>query len=257
MSTTHLVIPDPHAHPDFNNDRADWIGRLILDVRPDVVVNLGDTWDFPSLSSYEKGKKSFWGRAYKKDLDAGLDFDARLWKPIREAKRRHPFKVFIEGNHENRLKRMLQIQPEFDGTVSFDDLQLKKNYDVVTEYTGTSTPGTVEIDGILYSHFLISGVQGKAVSSIHLGYNLLQKRHQSVTVGHNHTFSYDVQQTGARTLHGLCCGTLQTYVPDWAGEVAHLWRHGVALKHNVRDGNYDLEWISIERLKKEYGTDVR
>lgn len=257
MSTTHLVIPDPHAHPDVDNERADWIGRLILDVRPDVAVNIGDMWDFPSLSLYEKGKKSFWGRAYKKDLDAGLDFDNRLWKPLREAKRRQPFKVFIEGNHENRLKRMLQIQPELDGTVGFDDLQLKKNYDVVTEYTGTSTPGTVEIDGILYSHFLISGVQGKAVSSIHLGYNLIQKRHQSVTVGHNHTFSYNVQQTGARTLHGLCCGTLQNYVPDWAGEVAHLWRHGVVLKHNVRDGDYDLEWISLARLKKEYGSDVR
>src|SRR5690606_37688479 len=125
MSTCHLVIPDPHAHPDIPNDRADWIGRLILDVRPDVVVNLGDMWDFPSLSSYERGRKSFWGRAYKKDLEAGLDFDARLWAPIREAKRRHPFKVFIEGNHENRLKRLLDVQPELDGTVSWADLNLR------------------------------------------------------------------------------------------------------------------------------------
>jgi hypothetical protein len=255
MAKSHLIIPDPHAHPDVPNDRADWIGRLILDTRPDVVVNLGDMWDFPSLSSYEKGQKSFWGRAYHKDLKAGLDFDRRLWAPIREAKRRHPFKVFIEGNHENRLKRLLQLQPELDGTVSFEDLGLRKNYDVIVEYTGTNTPGLIEIDGILYSHFVISGVQGRALSSIHLGYNLIQKKHCSVTVGHNHTFSYDVQNTGSRTLHGLCAGTLQTYVPEWAGEVAHLWRHGVILKHDVHDGDYDLEWISLARLKREYGDD--
>ena len=26
-----LVIPDQHAHPDFNNNRADWLGKLIID----------------------------------------------------------------------------------------------------------------------------------------------------------------------------------------------------------------------------------
>lgn len=28
----HLVIPDSHAHPDYNNNRADWLGELIADV---------------------------------------------------------------------------------------------------------------------------------------------------------------------------------------------------------------------------------
>jgi predicted MPP superfamily phosphohydrolase len=45
MGKTHLIIPDPHAHPDFNNDRAVWLGELIKDLKPDVVVNLGDMWD--------------------------------------------------------------------------------------------------------------------------------------------------------------------------------------------------------------------
>lgn len=253
--TTHLIIPDPHAHPDVPNTRADWIGRLILDLKPDVVVQMGDLWDFPSLSGYEKGKKSFWGRAYSKDLEAGLDFDERLWAPLRNAKRKHPFKVAIEGNHENRLKRLLEVQPELEGTVGFGDLQLSRNYDVVVEYTGATTPGTIDIDGITYAHFVITGVSGKALSSMHHGYQLLQKRHKSVTVGHNHTFSYCVQpiETG-KTIHGFCCGTMQDYVPSWAGEVASLWQHGVAIKHDVQDGAYDLEWVGINRLRKEYGS---
>ena len=87
-SNTHLVIPDSHAHPDHHNKRADWLGKLILDLKPDVVVNLGDMWDLPSMSGYDKGKKSFWGRTYKKDIEAGLEFDDRLWHPIRKAKKR-------------------------------------------------------------------------------------------------------------------------------------------------------------------------
>ena len=42
MSRTHLVIPDGHAHPDFHNKRAEWLGALIADVKPDVVINIGD-----------------------------------------------------------------------------------------------------------------------------------------------------------------------------------------------------------------------
>jgi hypothetical protein len=60
--TTHLVIPDQHAHPDFHNKRADWLGQLIKELRPDVVINIGDAADMPSLSSYDKGTKGFQGR---------------------------------------------------------------------------------------------------------------------------------------------------------------------------------------------------
>ena len=69
--SVHLVVPDIHAHPDHNNDRADWLGKLILDIKPDVVVNIGDMWDMPSMSSYDKGTKGFYGRSYRKDWMPG------------------------------------------------------------------------------------------------------------------------------------------------------------------------------------------
>jgi hypothetical protein len=49
MTLTHLIIPDAHAHPDYSNDRFTWLGKLIGDVRPDVVINIGDWFDLPSL----------------------------------------------------------------------------------------------------------------------------------------------------------------------------------------------------------------
>ena len=49
--TTHLIIPDGHTHPDYNNDRFTWLGKLIVDLQPEVVVNIGDMADMASLCS--------------------------------------------------------------------------------------------------------------------------------------------------------------------------------------------------------------
>ena len=54
-----LVIPDGHAEPGINNDRWAALGEYILTYRPDVIVNLGDMADMPSLSSYDTRKSDF------------------------------------------------------------------------------------------------------------------------------------------------------------------------------------------------------
>ncbi len=253
MSKTHLVIPDPHAHPDFPNDRADWLGKLIVDLKPDVVINLGDMWDLSSFSGYDKGKKSFQGRSFRKDLDAGLDFDERLWAPTRRAKKKRPYRVFFEGNHEERMKRALELTPELEGTMGFKDFELDKNYDVVVQYEG-QTPGILEVDGITYAHFFVSGVLGRPVGGEHPAYSLLTKQFQSATCGHIHVYDHCVRtDASGKRLNGLVAGVYQDYDAPWAGEVNKLWTRGVYIKRNVDKGDYDLQFISMNHLKKEYG----
>lgn len=249
----HIVIPDPHAHFEFSNDRADWLSHLIMDIKPDVVVNLGDMFDMPSMASYDKGKKSFQGRTFAKDIEAGLDFDDRIWEPIRRAKKKMPRAIFIEGNHEHRLKRAIDLQPELDGVISFADFDLKRNYDDVVEYTG-GTPGIIEVGGIVYCHFAISGVMGRPIGGEHPAYSLLNKQFQSITQGHIHVFNHCTRTTAqGKRIHGMVAGVYQNYDSPWAGEINKLWSSGVVIKRGVNDGNYDHEWISIERLKAAYG----
>ena len=251
--STHLVIPDPHAHPNFNNDRAIWLGKLIKDLKPDVVVNLGDMWDLPSMASYDKGKKSFFGRTYRADIDAGRDFDEKLWEPVRRAKKKKPLSIFIEGNHEFRLKRLLEMQPELENLVSFNDFDLKRNYNEIVEYNG-QTPGIIEVDGVNYSHFFISGVMGRPVGGIHPANSLLSKQHSSCTCGHIHTtdFSTHTLPSGKRIM-GLVAGVFQDYDSPWAGEINKHWWRGVIIKRGVEDGCYDPQWVSMDELRKEYG----
>src|SRR5687768_6321108 len=95
-----LIIPDAHAHPQFDNTRFSWLGQLIADERPDTIVCLGDFADMPSLSGYDKGKKSFEGRRYKKDIDAARDAMSMMLGPT---------EVYNEGL---RLRRKSQYRPK-------------------------------------------------------------------------------------------------------------------------------------------------
>ena len=67
----HLIIPDTQIKPDHSIDHMVWAGRYAAAIKPDTIIHLGDHWDFPSLSSYDVGKKSFEGRRYSADVEAG------------------------------------------------------------------------------------------------------------------------------------------------------------------------------------------
>ena len=62
------VIPDTQVKKGVPIDHLLYAGKYIAEKKPDVIVHIGDHWDMPSLSSYDKGKKSFEGRRYKDDI---------------------------------------------------------------------------------------------------------------------------------------------------------------------------------------------
>jgi len=251
--STHLVIPDPHAHPKHHNRRAEWLGKLILDVKPDVVVEMGDLADMPSLSSYDKGKKSFEGRRYKDDINAAIDFNDRLWSTVRAAKRAMPRRYKLIGNHEERIDRIANSSPELDGVCSLDDLQLWRYYDEVIGYEGIA-PGTVEVDGVTYAHYFVSGIQGRAISGEHPGHALVTKQFQSLTCGHSHLADVCFRTSAnGRKIIGCVVGCYLDYPADWCGaNIQKLWWSGVVVKRNVENGVYDPEFISIGAIKKAY-----
>lgn len=250
--TTHLVLSDQHAHADHNNDRADWLSKLIIDVQPDVVINIGDAIDLPSLSDYDKGKRSFHGKSYKRDLDAHLDFQSRVWDPIKARKKKMPRRIFLEGNHEHRIERALDLSPELEGTIGFKDFAFDDYYDEVVRYVG-NTPGVIEVNGIQYAHYLISGVMGRPIGGIHPASSLIAKGLTSCTVGHLHLADWATHTTAdGRKMMGCVCGVYQDYDSDWAGNINQLWWRGLVIKNNVEAGRYDPSFVSMNTIKKVY-----
>lgn len=248
----HLFITDVHAHPDHNNQRADWLGKLIFDLRPDVVVMGGDQADMPSLCSYDRGKKSFQGRTYTADITAHNDFQERMWRQYRKAKKRLPRRVVLIGNHEQRIDRAIDVQPELEGVISYADLDLERYYDTVVPYSG-STPGGIILDGIYYAHYVVSGVSGRPVGGEHSASSLLAKRYTSCSVGHSHIVDWSVKtRADGSKIMGLVGGCMIDYDMPYAGDSARLWWRGVTLLKNVQDGMYDPQFISLDAIKKQY-----
>lgn len=249
---SHLIIPDSHAHPNHHNKRAEWLGDLICDLKPDIVIHIGDSADMPSLSSYDRGKKIFQGRSYRNDIDSHLDFNDRLWNKVKKQKKKLPKRIFCIGNHEERIERVIQTSPELDGAIGYHDLELEKYYDQIIPYNG-GTPGSIMVDGVYYAHYFVSGVKGLPLGGEHPAYSLLTKRFSSHTCGHSHLADLCYRSLpNGKKIQGCVVGCYQDYDSDWAGEVNNLWWRGVVYKKNVEYGMYDPSFISLDSLKKEY-----
>jgi len=249
VAKTHLIIPDSHAHPDFKNDRYTWLGHLINDVKPDVVVDIGDWFDMPSLCLYDKGLKSFEGRRYMKDINAGLDAQDRMFSVIRKQKRKLPRFVRTLGNHEERINKAINRDPILEGTIGLGDLQSR-------HYGWEEYPflHPVEVDGVTYQHYFTSGIMGRPIGGERHAQALILKQLRSCTQGHSHLFDYCVRSdVRGRKIHGCVVGVYQDYHADYAGPANRVWNPGVVIKRGVENGEYDLEHISLKRIKEAYG----
>lgn len=252
--STHLVIPDTHAHPSHNNDRFQWLGELIADVKPDHVIGIGDWADMPSLCSYDYGTKGYEGRRYVKDVQSAIDAQERMFAPIKARKKRLPnFHMFI-GNHEHRISRAVDSDAaRLDGLISIDDLKYKEFGWNVVPYNG-ATPGIKEIDGVAYAHYFTSGIAGRPIGGIKPAYQLVTKQYQSATQGHSHTLDFCVRtNAGGRDLMGCVVGCYVDYFADFAGAANDMWWKGIIIKRGVENGEYDPEFISMKRIKEAYG----
>ncbi len=94
----HFVIPDCQVRPGDDLKYLSYIGKYIVDKRPEKIICLGDFADMPSLSSYDVGKKSFEGRRYTNDIKAVQEAMYELVGPIIE----HNY--LAAKNHKPRYK---------------------------------------------------------------------------------------------------------------------------------------------------------
>jgi len=257
----HLVIPDPHAHPEYDNDRFTALSRFILAEKPDVILCIGDFADMPSLSSYDRGTKGFEGRRYKRDVEAVTDAQARLVNPIRkyiERRRKGPSErysprfVMCLGNHEDRISRAVNSQPELDGAIGIHDLQFEHfGWEVIPFQS------PIVIDGIAYCHYFASGVAGRPISGENIGKTLVAKNLMSSIQGHSHIFDHSERtRADGQKLFGMSVGCYSH--PDmkegWNTATEHMWWRGVVILEEVDGLGYydDIRAVTMRKILRDY-----
>jgi hypothetical protein len=253
---THLVIFDTQVRPGIDLDYLRWIGEYIVRKKPDVIVMIGDHADMESLSSYDKGKRSAEGKRVQEDINAAIDGMRELLVPMYslQVKQKlagetvyNPRMVLTLGNHEQRVERHVDANPELYGFLSIDDLQYKEfGWEVYPFLT------PVEIDGVYYCHYFPNVMTGKPLGGT--AANMLTKIGTSFTMGHQQLLDIAVRtlQTTGQQQWGVKCGSSYVHDESYKGVQGNKHWRGIMVKHNVKDGSYDPLMISMDWLKKEY-----
>jgi hypothetical protein len=245
LGRMHIVIPDAQVRPGVNTDHLEHIGNYIAEKKPDELICIGDFWDFQSIGGYDKGTLKAEGRRFNKDVAAGNAAMDRLMLPIMLQMEREPWamrKTFTYGNHEDRATRYANLMPELEGTITLDDLNLKRWGWEVHPFLKV-----VKIDGIEYAHFFTSGVMGRPASSAAV---VLRERQGSATQGHVQHVDVAIHKKTQKI--ALFCGTCYTHNEDYLGPQGNNQKRGIVVKHEVEDGIYDLMFVSLAFLKKAY-----
>jgi len=252
----HLVIPDSHAIPGDSLDRYKILGKFILDHKPDVIVDIGDWWDMHSLCTYDQGKRDFVTRNVQDDIEVGHEAEKLAFGPIiehnKKTKDKYKPKIYrILGNHEVRVGKLNEYFPQH--ITKHNQYPSCFNTRLPLDMTIVNFKDSIKIDGINYSHYFVSGVRGEPIGTAR---TLVQRKFQSCTMGHTHFLDHSSGKTpDGIMVRGLICGSY--HEPDYASfagpQVDKVWWNGLILKHNVKDGDYDLEEWSIKRLNSVYG----
>jgi hypothetical protein len=205
--TVHLVLPDVQAKDGNDFTFLKCLGNFIVEKQPDVIVCIGDFADMESLSTYDRGMKSFEGRRYTKDLFAARDAMDALLTPLfrynktakhNKHKQYKPRMVLTLGNHENRINRAINEDSKLEGLMSTDDLPYQ-DWEVIPFLD------VVVIDGVAYSHYFTSGAMGRPICSAQA---LLTKKHMSCFAGHQQgrQIAYGKRADGTE-MTSIICGS--------------------------------------------------
>lgn len=251
----HFVIPDTQVKPGVPLDHLTAAGNYIVDKRPDTIIHLGDHWDMHSLSSYDRGTRKAEGARYQEDIDAGLAGMIKLLQPIVNLRRKQkkqkikqydPQMVFLMGNHEERIARHVNANPELEGKLGYADLKL---VELGWYVAGFRSP--VEIDGVYYAHYFYNPMSGRPYGGkVH---TKLTNLGFSFTMGHQQGLEVAIRSlNNGKTIRGLVAGSFYQHDEDYKGPQANSHWHGCVYKHEVKDGNYNIMELSLNYLLREW-----
>lgn len=243
------VIPDTQVRPGVRTDHLEWAGKYIAEKRPDVIVHLGDHYDMPSLSSYDKGKGSAEGRRVARDIAAGNEalrrFEVGLGKFAAT-----PRKIILRGNHEQRLERYVNDHPELDGSIGYHQF-----CDVELGWEPVPFLQPVTIGGVAFCHYFPRSGDGNVAQTKRGAPSAkaqLAREMQSCIAGHRQGYDLAVATNGRRIIRSVIAGSFYQHSEGYLSPQGnHHWQ-GMLMLHDVKGGMFNLVEVPLDYLRRRY-----
>lgn len=248
--TRHAFIPDTQVKAGVATDHLEAAGNYIADKMPDKIIHIGDHWDMPSLSSYDKkGCEGWEDKDVAEDFEAGLEAMDLLLKPIKKKKNYKPQMIFCMGNHENRVERARKDPDnrKFKKFLSDDQFRLKEFGWKVVPFEEV-----IRVDGIMYSHYFINpdSVFCKPFGAATKVDTMCQKLGGSFSMGHQQIHKVGIAHTASGDRYrGLVSGAFYQHDEEYLGAQKNkqYWR-GMIFKNEVWKGDYNIMELSLDYL---------
>ena len=251
--TFTLPIFDVHTDHDDDFSRHKALGRMILEEEPAEIIMGGDFATLDSCSSYDTHKRCSMGD----DMEAVRTGYEHIFGPMnqwnkgrRASKQYSPKTYWLEGNHEEREKRIRKADPEgYASLVDFDEMLAPKSiWKHKVRYGQFAT-----VRGIHYTHIPLNRM-GKPMSLA-----MLRKMSAGHTVfGHTH---YLHCETVPLVGNGNACKMLlnapalmrQDGVEHYCKDNTTGWVYGLLrIRPQGATRPFTFDFISTEELETQY-----
>jgi predicted MPP superfamily phosphohydrolase len=200
--------------------------KFIEDFKPHIIVLGGDTFDLNYFSRWaEMSPNALSGDKFKADMEWGNDFLDKI--ESRMVKKR-PRKIFIEGNHEERIRRFIDKYPYLN-----EMLALKRELHIEErKWEWIAENNYAKVGKLYYVH-------GHYTNKYHSEKHL-RVYGKNIRYGHKHdTQMYmtvspiDYHRRTARSIPCLC-----TTNPAFLRSRPNSWINGFQYAHIAEDGNF-------------------
>lgn len=237
-----IIIPDIHA-PFHDKKSLRAVEYFMADKTQkwDYYVNLGDLMDFDQLSSFNKEKlRKLEGRNLFKDYEIANEILDRHQDILLKKNPDTEF-ALLEGNHEERIERLLDKEPNFQGIMEVEiRLRLKeRNIRWIRCWTQREL---YRIGKLYFTH-------GDYLSKYH-AHKMVEAYGINIAYGHthdiqNHTKTFK-RDNKSQTIMGQSCGYLaDPNKLDYIKNRPTNWTQAVAVAEFQDNGNFNLVVISI------------
>src|SRR5690606_9375448 len=158
----------------------------------------------------------------------------------------NPRMLFCLGNHEDRIDRFAEDNPEFEGFLGTRMLDLEQYGWEVSPFLKP-----VEIDGIYYVHYLCNPFNGRPYGGTAM--NQLKTVGRSFVVGHKQCLDVAIRPTiDGKHQIGIINGAAYPFDESYKGHQGNNHFRGITMLHEVKDGFALPMFVSIDYLKEKY-----
>jgi predicted phosphodiesterase len=205
------------------------VEKVIEAFKPNGIISIGDMTDLDSLNSFDKDKRRrLEGKRYRKDLDSLNHLLDRLDKITPK----NVEKIYLLGNHEDRIRLYLDYHPELEGSIDFgkDAHLADRGYEVIP-YNSTKKIGKA-----MFMHgFNASKYHSNFMASIYPKTIFYGHTHDIQT----HSFVSPIDQKEVRVAESLGC--LCDLNPSWLRGKPNKWIHAFGMLWVKDNGEFQMD----------------